>query len=134
MGTDARKLVQDGYPAQNIVGCDLRDTFIESGYKLFGDRDECQINFITGDIFELPLESAGELSTMPINEVQTLRQLEGRLSHIYAGALFHLFTEEPQYAIALRLIRLLKEDSHSIIFGRHLGQKTATVVVDFPGR
>ena len=137
VGTDVRKLAKDGYTAQNIVGCDLRDTFIESGFKLFHDKETCGINFFSDDIFELsptPATTLGQL-TKPFNESRRLEDLKGRLSHVYTGALFHLFTEEPQYAIAIRLIRLLKEDeSNCVIFGRHLGREFESIVKDFPGR
>ena len=39
MGTDVRKLVADGYPGANVLGCDLRRAFIDSGYTLADAAD-----------------------------------------------------------------------------------------------
>jgi len=134
MGTDVRKLVLDGYPGNNVAGCDLRRTFIDAGYKLFGDKASSAITFLTGDIFELPLQPAVSPSLVPFQDVTALDDLKGRLSHIYAGALFHLFNEDTQYAIAIRLALLLKDGPGGIIFGRHQGKEEAGVLDDGMGR
>lgn len=129
-----RKLVLDGYPGNNVAGCDLRQTFIDAGYKLFGDKATRPITFLTGDIFELSLQPAASPSSIPFNDVTTLEVLKGRLSHIYAGALFHLFNEDTQYAIAIRLALLLKDGAGGVIFGRHQGKEEAGVLDDGMGR
>ena len=134
MGTDVRKLVLDGYPGQNVIGCDLRKTFIDAGFKLFRDEETCPIKFITGDIFELPLQHAAPSPVIPLRGVSGLDDLKGRLSHIYAGALFHLFNEDTQYAIAVRLALLLKDGSGGIIFGRHQGKEGPGIIDDDMGR
>jgi len=124
MGTDERKLILDGYPASNVAGCDVRDTFIKIGYILYQDADKCPIKFITGDICKVSPEPV-DSSTAPagLKDVGTLEQLKNSLTHIYAGALFHLFDEDTQYAIALRLASLLKRSPGGIIFGRHAAKQ-----------
>ncbi|KAH7922533.1 hypothetical protein BV22DRAFT_1113820 [Leucogyrophana mollusca] len=126
MGTDVRKLVADGYPAQNVLGTDLRRDYIDLGYELYRDNDNssCGIRFFAGDIFDVPLDSGiSSDAPTPLPEVTSLAQLHHRVTHVYAGALFHLFDESTQYAIALRLAGLL--DLHGevekVIFGRHSG-------------
>lgn len=126
MGTDVRKLVHDGYPASNVLGCDLRQEFIDYGYELYSDKDKCAIRFFANDIFELPYPT----SNTRAGETLSLASLTGQLTHIYTGALFHLFDEPTQYALALRLTTLLKRDSGAIIFGRHQGLETEGLIDD----
>jgi len=136
MGTDVRKLVSDGYPASNVLGCDLRQGFIDAGYSLFQDKETCKIHFFTSDIFEVP----ATISTTPallsdLSSITDLRQLEGSIDHFYAGALFHLFDEPTQYAIAIRIAgTLLKRKEGSVIFGRHQGLHEEGMIADGIGR
>lgn len=142
MGTDTRKLVIDGYPAVNIAGCDLRSFFMEIGEnELFRDAGNCEITFFSADIFEFsPSSSLGsdgwslshdyprslrDVVRSSESGVTNLDLLKGRLTHIYAGALFHLFGESTQYGIALRMASLLRSAPGSIIFGRHEGKEEA---------
>ncbi|KAI1798158.1 hypothetical protein LXA43DRAFT_968581 [Ganoderma leucocontextum] len=130
MGTDVRKLVSDGYPASNIIGCDLRPQYFAFGYELFGDADRCPIRFFAGNIFDLsdiaaPLDIAQETKPPDLASVTNLSQLRGTLTHIYTGALFHLFDEETQYGLALRLVVLLKRFPGAVEAGKiddHLGR------------
>lgn len=128
MGTDVRKLVKDGYPASNVFGCDLRQEFIDCGYKLFNDQDQCPIKFFTDDIFELPYPASPRSST--VSQPLSLASFIGQLTHIYTGALFHLFDEPTQYAIAVRLVTLLKHQPGAVIFGRHQGLETEGLIDD----
>lgn len=121
MGTDVRKLVADGYPASNVIGCDLRQEFLDCGYELFQDAGSCGIHFFEDDIFQLklPQPEAATSTDQPLKRVNQLGQLVGRITHFYTGALFHLFNEYTQYAVALRVAALMKRDPGAIIFGRH---------------
>lgn len=125
MGTDVRKLVADGYPAANVMGCDLRQEFIEYGYKLFGDKGRCAIHFFASDVFDVPYPypAAAEAPAAPLDltQIRDLRQLRGQVDHFYTGALFHLFDEPTQYALALRVAQLVKRTPGTVIFGRHQG-------------
>ena len=66
--------------------------------------------------------------------VTDLTQLRGKLTHIYAGALFHLFDEAVQRALAFRLALLLKRDTGAVIFGRHQGLEEAGMIDDHLAR
>ncbi|EJU04302.1 hypothetical protein DACRYDRAFT_87535 [Dacryopinax primogenitus] len=135
MGTDLRKLIRDGYPPHMLIGCDLRDTYIKAGYELYGDAATCPIKFITGDMFSI-VPSAVPLRTAPIDisKVTELNDLKRQLTYIYAGALFHLFDESTQKAIALRLASLWRRVPGGIIFGRHTGAKQEGILADHMGR
>lgn len=139
VGTDVRKLVMDGYPAQNVLGADLRQAFIDLGYQLYQDTTANPIRFFTSDIFTVHphpsppgLAQNTEINTKceEISQIANLEQLRGRIDHFYLGALFHLFDEETQYALALRVASLLKRQSGSVIFGRHQGLRSAGLLDD----
>ncbi|KAJ3007245.1 hypothetical protein NUW54_g3621 [Trametes sanguinea] len=137
MGTDVRKLAYDGYPGAQIFGCDLRQEYIELGYELFGDVDTCPIRFFTSNVFDLPKTidpATNNVADPDPSTVTSLIQLRGALTHIYTGALFHLFTEEAQYELAVRLVTLLKRVPGAVIFGRHQGRREAGVINDQYGR
>ncbi|KAH7909476.1 hypothetical protein BJ138DRAFT_1155253 [Hygrophoropsis aurantiaca] len=136
MGTDVRKLVADGYPAQNVIGTDLRQDYIDQGYELYQDKGNTSgIRFFAADIFELPFDSESTASAdlpVPISDVSSFQQLRHRVTHIYTGALFHLFDEATQYAIALRLASLLdlQSGAKKVIFGRHSGLEQEGMIND----
>ncbi|KIJ51162.1 hypothetical protein M422DRAFT_58802 [Sphaerobolus stellatus SS14] len=136
MGTDVRKLAKDGYPAKAIIGCDLRKIFIEAGYKLYNDSPaSLGINFIEGDIFAVPFSEADvPVSTKTPAEISSLGELQGGVTYIYTGALFHLFDEDTQFALALQLVRLLTREKGAIIFGRHQGKDQESLIDDHLGR
>ena len=109
MGTDVRKAIYDGFPASQVIACDLLADFIALGHKLYDDKDACPIHFFTADIFAVPLSSSPVLlipSEKSLSDISTLSDLLGRTSIVYAGALFHLFDESTQHALALRIALL----------------------------
>lgn len=132
MGSDVRKLALDGYPANHIVGCDLSPTYISLGRELYQDFDEtCPIQFITGDIFDLPLEDSATMQEyINLSEITALSQLRSRVKYIYVGAVFHLFDEPAQLALARRLARLISREKGTIIFGRHQGLENPSSIDD----
>lgn len=139
VGTDVRKLVHDGYPASQVLGCDLRPEYIQLGHELFGDASICPIRFFTSNVFDLPLPaepSAADAIAAPpdLAAVSDLGQLRGALTHIYTGALFHLFDEETQYGLAVRLVTLLKRRPGAVVFGRHAGLVEEGYIDDHLGR
>ena len=93
VGTDVRKLVYDGYPATSVLGCDLRQDYIDLGYKLYGDKEASQICSFTSDIFDLPPSFNNAAVHGNDAKITTLSQLLGSLTHVYTGALLHLFDE-----------------------------------------
>ncbi|KIP09368.1 hypothetical protein PHLGIDRAFT_126378 [Phlebiopsis gigantea 11061_1 CR5-6] len=131
MGTDVRKLVADGYPAARVLGCDLRQSFLDFGYELFRDEDTCGIHFFPSDVFEVPYP--GDSTPAPsidVADVSDIVQLRGAVTHFYTGALFHLFDEQTQYALALRVAMLLKRAPGTVVFGRHQGLQEAGMIDD----
>ncbi|KZT25994.1 hypothetical protein NEOLEDRAFT_1092028 [Neolentinus lepideus HHB14362 ss-1] len=134
MGTDLRKLAQDGHPESSLLGCYLRPEYIQLGYKLYDDRNSCAIQFFSDNVLDLPFPPSSPDATLQINQVTKLAELAGRLTHIYTGALFHLFDESTQEAMALRVASLIKRESGSIIFGRHQGLATAGYIQDHMDR
>ena len=146
MGTDVRKLVADGYPGSNVIGCDLRQEFLDYGYKFYQDKDTCPIHFFASDVFDVPYPfPADKLPPPPsssppssvvddVSSVEALSQLHGSVTHFYTGALFHLFDESTQYAIALRVATLLKRVPGAVVFGRHQGNEEAGMLPDHMAR
>ncbi|KAI0685825.1 hypothetical protein BC835DRAFT_490784 [Cytidiella melzeri] len=134
MGSDVRKIVSDGYPAKNVLGVDLRQQFLDLGYRLYGQSWDT--NFFTSDIFEVPYPFPRDtpIDTTPLASVGDLSQLRGRITHFYAGALFHLFDEATQYALALRVAELLDRKTGAVVFGRHQGLIEAGMIDDHLGR
>lgn len=121
MGTDVRKLVADGYPATNVLGCDLRQEFVDCGYQLYQDKQTCDIHFFTSDIFDLPYPPHNAACAQPtqLKECTKLEDLVGRITHCYLGAIFHLFDEHTQYVLALRVASLMRRSPGTVVFGRH---------------
>ena len=153
VGTDVRKLVADGYPGRNVLGTDLRQEFLDIGYKLYQDSPSSNpIRFFTSDIFdvpsplslpplpsttkELPPLSPQQQPLILLSEISNLTQLRGRINHFYLGALFHLFNESTQYEIALRVASLLdlSRKEGVVVFGRHQGLEVAGIIDDHLGR
>ena len=130
VGTDARKLAQDGYPAPHILGCDIRPEFISMGHGLYHDDRSCNIRFFSSDVFDVPVNVNQVSVDVPLADVVNLSELTNRVTHLYAGALFHLFDETTQYAMAVRVATLIKRDTGAIIFGRHQGLGSEGIIED----
>ena len=146
MGTETRKVVLDGLPGSRVIGCDIEPRFIDAGYKLYDDRATTGISFFVDDIFKLdPIAARGEMpAQVALHEVKSLNELKGRMTYIYAGALFHLFDEKSQQAIAERLATLMKVPSGGsigdapvagcIIFGKQQALESHGVIDKVLGR
>jgi len=130
MGTDVRKLVYDGYPAPNVLGSDLRQTYINDGHELYQDKDTCKIRFFTADAFDISARPTYASNSVPLSKVTALGELQNRVTHMYTALLFHLFDEASQYKLAIRVGSLLKRQSGAMIFGRHQGQEKAGLIAD----
>ncbi|KAI0084619.1 hypothetical protein BDY19DRAFT_970210 [Irpex rosettiformis] len=124
MGTDARKVVADGYPAQNVFACDLRQEFLDYGHRLYNDASTCGIHFLTANAFDIPYPPPSDgptVTDLTSTNVTDVSQLRGQVTHLYAGLFFHLFEEAVQYDLALRLGTLMKRESGSVLYGRQMG-------------
>ena len=102
------------------------------GHKLFRSTQATYpARFIAGDIFDPSFLTAvpyvrtsstsAHLPTLDLNSVTSLNDLHGRVSAIYTGAFFHLFSEEKQREVAKLLAGLLFPEPGSIIAGVHGG-------------
>jgi hypothetical protein len=96
----------DGAPPENLYGTDLRQEFIDLGYDLFQDRETLKSTFIAADAFD---------------PQSPLKQLNGRMSIVYAGSFFHLFDWDGQFAMAKRVVELLKPEPGGMLLGRQVG-------------
>lgn len=142
MGAELRKAVLDGYPANQVVGCDLLPDFLALGHELWDDKPEDHdtrggINLIADSALNItPLhtsryrsepdseETAKVTPILPLGNVTQLNDLAGRVRFIFAHHLFHLFDEERQLQLAINLAVLLSRKAGCIIFGGHIGAET----------
>lgn len=121
----------DGYTAHRVFACDLHKEFLDFGHRLYGDASRCNIHFMAADAFHIPYPAAPtppeseDITSTSLLDVTEVKQLQGKVTHLYAGLLFHLFTEEKQYTLALRLGTLVKHEPGTILYGRHVGMYEA---------
>ncbi|KAG9091120.1 hypothetical protein FS749_016786 [Ceratobasidium sp. UAMH 11750] len=124
-GNEARKVMFDGYPPQNIITTDLRQDYWNLGFELFkDDSSKFPVSFIQGDIFSSKFfnTSAEKLDTRPdLSKVKSLTELLGHVSAIRASAFFHLFSEEDQLKVARGCASLLTGLPGVTVFGAHIG-------------
>lgn len=141
VGTDVRKAVFDGYPAANVVACDLHERYITLGHKLYNDSESSGITFFAADIFDFSVQADAQVAEVleatqdsGPSSPSRLERFRGRVTHIYAGLLFHLFDEDTQFQVALRLAQLSQRKAGVIIFGRHEGKEEPGLISDDPQR
>ena len=126
MGQDLRRLVHDGYPAQNIVATDLRRELWNAGRELFKDDEQTfPVKFVAGDIFKITEGILDESSDSNLNADESsgrpsLVPYKGRISTIYTSLFFHVFNEAQQLRLARICAALLRKERGSIIFGCHM--------------
>ncbi|KAF8139026.1 hypothetical protein EV363DRAFT_1154334 [Boletus edulis] len=126
-GVDARKAAADGYPLGNIVTTDLYQEFFDLGHELFRTTPASYpISFVAGDMFKPemlqilpPLDGPPPTERPDLSTLTSLDPLAGHCVAIYAGNVFHLFSEENQLRLAKGLAGLLSPVPGSVIFGMH---------------
>jgi len=133
-GNDARFLIQNGFPAQNVICSDLRPDFWIYSHELFKTTPETfPVVFLPGDLFSSsfvePRSPVYDLSIAaePLPRLATLTSLtplQGRISAINISRVFHLFNEADQLQLAKQVATLLSPLSGSMIFGVHAGAAT----------
>ena len=101
-GQVIRKLVHDGAPAENLVGTDLEQGFVDLGYDLFKDRGRLESTFTAGDFFGSEI----------------VERYERSFDFVHAASFFHLFTWSEQVEVMSKAILLLRPVSGSLLFGR----------------
>jgi len=128
-GHDTRKVVIDGFPAENILGSDIHREFWDLGHELFRSTPQTfPVNFLEGDVFKTdfladnqPVYEVNGATPLDLSTLTSLTPLHGRLSAITAIALFHVFDEEQQIQLAHRLGALLSPEPGSMILGWQVG-------------
>lgn len=109
-GQESRRLVFDGAPSENIYAVDSRQKFFELGYQFFLDQDRLKTNFLAADLFESKPE---------------LEALNGTISIVYAGSIFHLFDLTKQRQLVKRTVEFLAPQPGSLVLGRQVGDVNA---------
>jgi hypothetical protein len=110
MGQDIRKLSHSGAPQENLHGSDLKKEFWDIGYDLFLDKSTLKTKFIAADILDAD---------------SGLKELDGKLNIVHAASFFHLFDLDDQVKVAKRVVKLLKAEPGSMVFGRQGGLPVA---------
>ena len=106
------------------------------GHKLFqSSADSFPTTFIRADLLDQTQLTPGPPSsdTPDLENLSSLNQLRGHVTAIHASALFHLFSEEKQLALAHALGSLLAPVSGACIFGWSTGS-TEVGYVEFEGK
>ncbi|KAJ7207181.1 hypothetical protein GGX14DRAFT_698299 [Mycena pura] len=130
-GADLRKVAADGFPTQNLIGCDLRKEFWHYGHELFRSTpDTFPVAFLAGDVFDHGFLAHGigpQLPASPpphpLSKITSLTALNGHVSVIHVSYLFHLFSEQKQAELARLLAGLLAPLPGSMILGAHIGKE-----------
>jgi hypothetical protein len=118
------------------VRANLELEFWDYGHELFRSSPETfPAKFIAGDVFSattlqprgpyITNEEIAAVLSRPVpslSDLNSLTPLQGKISAIHASALFHLFSEEEQLALARLLASLLRPEQGSVIFGQHGGR------------
>lgn len=82
---DARALVMDGTPAENVVASDLLQHFIDLGFELFADKEG------QGRIAGMKFQTADVFNQSDVNKLKEFAAAEGGYDVIYVGSFIHLF-------------------------------------------
>ncbi|KIJ16063.1 hypothetical protein PAXINDRAFT_76139 [Paxillus involutus ATCC 200175] len=138
VGTDIRKAVADGFPAERTIGSDLHPEFGDLAHKLFRTTPETfPGHFIPGDAFDpailsvvQPFEAVPDSPEPELKTLTSLNPLHGRISVIHASNFFHLFSESRQLHLAHALAGLLSPEPGSIICGGNWGLPEKGLVVE----
>ncbi|KAF9219079.1 hypothetical protein BS17DRAFT_437260 [Gyrodon lividus] len=129
LGTDIRKAVTDGFPADRIIGSDLHPEFGDLGHKLFKTTPETFAgHFVAGDATDhtmlsvvTPFETVPDTPEPDLCALKSLNPLHGRVGAIHASNFFHLFSEAKQVHLARAFAGLLSPKAGSVICGGSFG-------------
>ncbi|KAK1831501.1 hypothetical protein QBC39DRAFT_382376 [Podospora conica] len=106
LGQEVRQLAADGVSGERLWATDVNGGLWEAGYELFRDRETLGARFVEADVFD----GGSEL----------VRELEGRVDFVYAGAFFHLFGLGEQERAVRAVVRLLRGGG-GVVVGRQSG-------------
>jgi len=122
VGTDVREFLLDGGDANGsnrIFAVDLRQEFIDLGQELFKGPTP-GIEFRCANLLDS--------SDAALNDIQ------GKVTLLYTGALFHLLEEDEQRVFAMRIKSLLAAEGEVRVFGLHCGAKIKGLRVSIQGK
>ncbi|KAK7462179.1 hypothetical protein VKT23_007783 [Stygiomarasmius scandens] len=126
LGTDIRKAIADGFPAERIIASDICQEFWNLGHKLFRTNpEEIFPKFFCGDVLDtsfIPDILQSNTSQEVPSEQDKMASFAGHVKIIHASNLFHLFNEADQTTVAERLAVLVSHSPGSIIFGSQVGR------------
>lgn len=120
LGQDIRKLIFDGVQPSRLYGSDIVAEFIDAGYELFRDEDKFpRSHFLCpGNVFDK-------------SESDKLYTMDGKVDILQISAVFHLFSDAEQSAVAERCLRLLRKETGSrcLILGAQVGNVNGGEIV-----
>lgn len=116
---DIRKLVHDGVPSEKLYGCDMEQEFLDLSYELFKDKETLQAHFFIANALK--------------EDDAAWDEMRGKFDFVYAGSFFHLFGWDDQLKICKGVIRLLKPQKGSMVFGRQTGNLKGQEIKPTPG-
>ena len=105
-GQDLRKLAYDGVPCESLYASDLDPSLFDLSYDLFKDKGTMGDRFIAADAMA---------------EHSALDELDGKIDVVHTGSFLHLFGWDDQLIICKRIIKMLKPQKGSLVFGRQTG-------------
>ncbi|KAI9438322.1 hypothetical protein H4582DRAFT_255501 [Lactarius indigo] len=123
-GADTRKAALDGWPVNQIIATDIVGGFWDLGHKLFrSSAASFPAVFVQADLLNPAHVTPGPpAENIPdLTNLSSLNQLRGQVMAIHAAAVFHLFSDEQQLALAVTLGSLLANVSGASIFGWSTG-------------
>ena len=88
----------------------MEQTFLDLSYELFRDKDTMKGHLFAANVFD---------------EDGALDSLQGKIDFAYLGSFLHLFGWEDQLTICKRIIKVLKPQKGSTVFGRQMGNLRA---------
>ena len=104
-GQNLRRLFLDGADFSNLSGFEMEQYLIRAGYDLFQDRRTPK-RFFSENIM------SGSFASERLNNSYNI---------VFANMFFHLFDKTEQFALAKRVVTLLRGEPGSMVFGQQIG-------------
>jgi len=108
LGQDLRKLAFDGVPGDRLVGMELEQGFIDLGFELFRDKKKFQGAMIAANVLDSSFDSLFEA-------------MAGRFEVVHAASFFHLADWDLQVQVAIKILKMMKDQIGVIVMGRQVG-------------
>jgi SAM-dependent methyltransferase len=105
-GQDIRKLIFDGVPPEQVLGCDYERGLLELGFALFRDKDNLLNRFEDADFFD---------------DESLLFQKKHSFDIIHMAMFLHVMNRSTQLIAMGRILSLLSKKPGSLIVGSQFG-------------